>query len=105
RSRTLRGFFSVGHGLERTTVAVRVFEEDEASPREDLDVADIDAAFGELLAARLGVVDDHLQAVDRARLHPMRARGERDRARGSGRRELDETKLVGHLVIMVGIEA
>ena len=57
----------------RTTVPVWVAEEDEAAPGEVLNLADLDAALGELGMGGIGVLDDELQALDAAGLHLVRA--------------------------------
>ena len=91
--------------LDGPAVAIGVGEEDEAAPGEVLDVADLDAAGEELLAGPVDVADDQLQALERARRHLVGAAGQRDRAVGTGRGELDEAEVLGYLVVVFGDEA
>src|SRR4051812_18606289 len=85
--------------LHRPAVAVRVAEEDEPSPREVLDVADLHPAAGELRSRGLNVVDDELQALRGARRRVDEALPDRDRAGRAGRRQLDEPDLVADAVV------
>ena len=66
---------------------------------------DLDAALEQLRPGRVDVVDDQLQALDAARLHLVRAGGQRDRAGRAGRGELHEAQLLAHLVVVFGDEA
>jgi hypothetical protein len=65
------------------------------------EVADLDAAAGEELTRRLDVGDNHLQALDGARLRLDDALAKRDRAPGVGRRELDRPDALTELEIGV----
>ncbi len=49
----------------------------------------------------LDVGDHHLHPLHRAGLGLRHAQPDRDRARGAGRRELDEAHLVAHPVVVV----
>ena len=57
------------------------------------------------VARRLGVGDDELEAVERARRHLREALADRDRAGGARRRQLDEPDLVADRVVVVEREA
>src|ERR1700732_4638157 len=91
--------------LNSPGVAVGIGEEHEPAPRELLDLAYVHSACEQVLAGAVGVLDDQLQPADRARLHLMDAARQRDRAGGTGRRQLDEAHLVAHLMVLVGVEA
>src|ERR1051326_6878893 len=83
-----------GDLLDGPTVAVRIVEEDEAGvveivPRsrwsrltsvEDLDVAAVYSALDQLGMRRFDVVDDELQALERARRRTAQPRADGDRA-------------------------
>lgn len=58
-----------------------------------------------LVSGDLGAVDHQLQPIDRPWSHLVGTGGERDRAGGPGRSQLDEAQLVAHLVVVVGAEA
>ena len=78
--------------LHRPGVAVRVAEVDEGSPVLLVDVADRDAAAEQILARRLDVRDDDLQALLRARSHLGDAGADHDGAGRARRRELHEAQ-------------
>src|SRR5205807_10204194 len=96
---------AVSHRLQRPAVAIGILEENEASPREHLNVAHIHAAVGQLAPRVLCIIDDHLQPVDGPGRHLVGTRGERDRAGRAGRGQLYEAKFISHLVVRVGGEA
>src|SRR6267378_1783136 len=87
-TRSLLGFRDL---LDRPGVAVGVAEVDEPSPGLDVDLAGNYSTAGQLLADRLDVVDDNLQALLRSGRHLGDPRSDHDRARGTWRRELHET--------------
>src|SRR5205809_28510 len=62
-------------------------------------------ADGSALACGLYVGDDHLHALLRARGHLGDPGAQHDRARRPGRGELHEPQRLGHLVVVVGVEA
>ena len=92
------------HRLECPAVAVGIFEEDEASPWEHLERRSFHATIGELIAARIGVVDHHLQPLERSGHHLVGVRCECNRARGARRRELDEAQLIADLMVVVSVD-
>src|SRR6267154_1902874 len=79
-----------GQLLHGPTVGVRVAEIDELPPVELLDVADLDPALDKLGAGCVYVGDDQLQPLDRAGLHLRQPGPDRDRARRSGRGQLNK---------------
>ena len=91
--------------LHAPRVAVGVAEEDERSPREHLHVAHLDPALGEMGSRLFDVVDDDLQACDRAGSGIGEPGADRDRARRPGRRDLHEPHLVAHRMVVVEVEA
>src|SRR3954469_15898816 len=91
--------------LHGPAVSVGVLEEDEPPPRELLDLAGLHAALEEVRAGGVGVGDDELQALDRARLGLHDPGADRDRARRARGRELHEAHLVADAVVVVGVEA
>src|SRR5688572_16549171 len=91
--------------LDGPAVPVRFAEVDEPAPGEVLDLGDLESALGELLACGVGVLDHHLQALERAGLHLGDTGPDRDRAVGPGRGELDEAQLLVDLDVVVGVES
>ena len=81
--------------LHGPAVAVGVAEEEEAAPREVLDVAGLGAAGAELGPRRLDVVDDELQAVREPGSVSTTPGPDGDGARRPGRRELHEANVLG----------
>ena len=55
--------------LQSPAIAVGIAEVNERAPRLDVDLADLDAAPREFVVRFPRVLDDHLQSLDRARLH------------------------------------
>jgi len=90
--------------LHRPFVAVWIAEVDERAPGERLDLADIQSALQELGARCLNVRHDelHLSAAGR-RIGDADA--EHDRTCRARRGELNESKVLAHLVVMVGVKA
>lgn len=80
RAGTLRPGLAWWELLDRPGVAVGIGEVDEGSPFLHVDLAGLEAPTHELLAQRGNVVDDKLQALDRAGLHVRQADPEADRA-------------------------
>src|SRR5262245_33503649 len=72
---------ALGDLLHRPLVAVRIAEAGEPTPGMLLDLAGVDAAFDEEGAGGIGVVDDDLQPLERARLTVDQPGADRDRAR------------------------
>src|SRR4051794_31817973 len=70
-----------------------------------MDLADVDATVAKKCLRGIDVGDDDLQALYRARLGVGDAATERDGARRTRWRQLDETDVVAHLVVVVGVEA
>src|SRR3954453_17528300 len=70
-----------------------------------MDLADVDATVAERCLRGVDIGDDDLHALYRPRLGVGDAATERDRARRTRRRELYESDVVAHLVIVVGVEA
>src|SRR4051812_40438592 len=96
---------ALGNLLHRPAVPVGILEEHEAAPWEVLHLADRDAARLQLVAGRVGVFDHQLQPLQRARLGRGDARADRNRARGTGRRQLHEPQVLADDVVVVGVEA
>src|SRR6266568_4670271 len=91
--------------LHRPAVAVRVAEEHERAPVEDLDIAHVDAAAGQLRAGRIDVGDDELEPFDGAGRHRAEPGADRDRCGRAGRRELNEPHPAAGLGVDVEMEA
>src|SRR5687767_8577636 len=90
--------------LDRPAIAVRIAEEDEPSPREVADVGHVHASAGQLLARRLDVGHDQLQALDRAGRLRRHVLADPDRAARAGWRQLDEPQLIVDGVVLVEVE-
>src|SRR5205823_6326528 len=91
--------------LDGPAVAVGVLEEHERTPREVLDLADIDAALDELGTRRTDVGNNHLESLNDARPHVREPRPDGDRARRPWRGQLHEAKLVADRDVVVSVEA
>src|ERR671924_1955189 len=76
--------------LDGPAVAVRIGEEDEATPREVLDLTGLDAAAAQLATRRLDVLHHELEALLRTRLHVGQALPDGNRARRARGRQLHE---------------
>lgn len=77
-----------GDLLHRPAVPVGITEEDERSPRELLDLADLHAALAQRRMGDADIGDDELQSLYRAGCGVRDSLSERDRARRPGRCQL-----------------
>src|SRR5689334_21276731 len=91
--------------LDGPAVAVGVAEEREGVPRaavavlplavlDEPDRRDVDAGIGVLLPGRIDVRDAELETLQGPRLHLRQPLADRDRAGGTGRRQLDDPEVV-----------
>src|SRR4029077_20276739 len=90
--------------LHSPAVTVGIAEENERAPRVVLNLADLDAPAGKLLPCLVDVGDDNLQPLHGTGHRVHDAGADHYRTRRAGRGELDEPKLVGNLMIVVGVE-
>ena len=95
----------VGELLQRPAVAVGIGEVDEAAPRLLVDIAGLDPSPGEFGTDLVGVGDDHLEVVQRARRERGQPFADGDRAARAGRRELHEADVVADRVVLIGVES
>src|SRR5215208_1792710 len=96
---------AAGRQLHHPAVPVGIGEEQEPASGQVLHLARLDAALEQLGAGGVDVRHDHLDVLERARRHLCEALADRDRARRSRRRQLNETNLVADGVVVVRVES
>src|SRR5918999_6321643 len=94
-----------GELLDGPAVAVGIAEEDERTPRELLDVPDLDPALDQFGPCGVDVRDNQLKALHGARLHLAEPGPQGDRARRPRRGELDEADPAADRRVLVQVEA